>query len=346
MAKKTPGVVKLQTAAMALSPDDQRKLYYTLRAAIYPAPTTNPMLVTEIREKRFQDGFSCPYCQTTQVIRYGKYDGKQRYQCKTCKCTFGDFTGSPLARTKKPDKWQDFLECMIEGRTLRDSGIAIGVHYVTLFYWRHKVMKALKSLPPPKLTGVGESDETYQRESQKGSRCIEGRPPHHRGGPAKSRGIGADQVCTVVARDRHGSTLVDIAGFGQLSEAKANATLREAISGVTVLCSDSASAYFKLAKSLNIEHVVLNASKKIRKRGIYHIQNVNGYHSRLKGWLLPFKGVATKYLNSYQALFDFVDRSRSYDSDAKRKKLLMEACQSSVVPPYKALRLVRFPAFV
>jgi hypothetical protein len=91
---------------------------------------------------------------------------------------------------------------------------------------------------------------------------------------------------------------------------------------------------------------VLNASKKIRKRGIYHIQNVNGYHSRLKGWLLPFKGVATKYLNSYQALFDFVDRSRSYDSDAKRKKLLMEACQSSVVPPYKALRLVRFPAFV
>jgi transposase-like protein len=191
MAKKTPGVVKLQTAAMALSPDDQRKLYYTLRAAIYPAPTTNPMLVTEIREKRFQDGFSCPYCQTTQVIRYGKYDGKQRYQCKTCKCTFGDFTGSPLARTKKPDKWQDFLECMIEGRTLRDSGIAIGVHYVTLFYWRHKVMKALKSLPPPKLTGVGESDETYQRESQKGSRCIEGVGPPN---PAESVPIRSAQL--------------------------------------------------------------------------------------------------------------------------------------------------------
>ena len=31
----------------------------------------------------------------------------------------------------------------------------------------------------------------------------------------------------------------------------------------------------------------------------FHIQNVNGYMSRFKGWLRPFNGVASKYLPSY-----------------------------------------------
>ena len=30
-----------------------------------------------------------------------------------------------------------------------------------------------------------------------------------------------------------------------------------------------------------------------------HINNVNGYHGRLKEWLRPFHGVATKYLDRY-----------------------------------------------
>ncbi len=34
--------------------------------------------------------------------------------------------------------------------------------------------------------------------------------------------------------------------------------------------------------------------------GLYHIQNVNAYHSRLKGWILFFHGVATSYLAHYQ----------------------------------------------
>ena len=32
-----------------------------------------------------------------------------------------------------------------------------------------------------------------------------------------------------------------------------------------------------------------------------HINNVNGYHGRLKEWLRPFHGVATKYLGNYLA---------------------------------------------
>lgn len=33
--------------------------------------------------------------------------------------------------------------------------------------------------------------------------------------------------------------------------------------------------------------------------GVYHIQNVNAYDSRLKTWMKRFHGVATKYLENY-----------------------------------------------
>jgi len=36
-----------------------------------------------------------------------------------------------------------------------------------------------------------------------------------------------------------------------------------------------------------------------KRNPIFHIQNVNGYHSRLKNWMSPFNGVATKYLPNY-----------------------------------------------
>ena len=43
----------------------------------------------------------------------------------------------------------------------------------------------------------------------------------------------------------------------------------------------------------------LNLSAGERTYGIYHIQNVNNYDSRLKTWMRRFNGVATKYLDSY-----------------------------------------------
>ena len=42
---------------------------------------------------------------------------------------------------------------------------------------------------------------------------------------------------------------------------------------------------------------------------IFHVQNVNAFDSRLKGWMVKFNGVATKYLESYLGWFRTLDRS-------------------------------------
>jgi hypothetical protein len=46
-------------------------------------------------------------------------------------------------------------------------------------------------------------------------------------------------------------------------------------------------------------HEAVNVRAGNRTRGTIHIQNVNGWHSRFKTWLVRFKGVASRYLVNY-----------------------------------------------
>jgi hypothetical protein len=49
-----------------------------------------------------------------------------------------------------------------------------------------------------------------------------------------------------------------------------------------------------------VEHKKFNASKGQRKADkIYHVQNVNNMDKRLRAFMQPFNGVATKYLQNY-----------------------------------------------
>ena len=58
-------------------------------------------------------------------------------------------------------------------------------------------------------------------------------------------------------------------------------------------------------------HRPINLSAGIRVvAGVYHVQNVNAYDSRLKDWIRRFHGVATRYLDSYLGWFRAIDRTR------------------------------------
>ena len=49
-------------------------------------------------------------------------------------------------------------------------------------------------------------------------------------------------------------------------------------------------SYVRFAKSNGIELVQLKTGKS--KKGIYHIQHINAYHSKLKAFIRIFKGVS------------------------------------------------------
>src|SRR5665647_1821649 len=82
----------------------------------------------EVKENRFSKGKVCPHCDHDRVSRNGKYNGKQRYICKSCKRTFTDFSRSPRHNSKKDiKKWMLYAKCMINGYSIRKCAVIVGI---------------------------------------------------------------------------------------------------------------------------------------------------------------------------------------------------------------------------
>jgi hypothetical protein len=68
---------------------------------------------------------------------------------------------------------------------------------------------------------------------------------------------------------------------------------------VATQAHDKSTAYRYFARDEGITHQAVNLRAGIRVNGAIHVQNVNAYHSRLRGWLRHFNGVASRYLSNY-----------------------------------------------
>ena len=124
------------------------------------------------------------------------------------------------------------------------------------------------------------------------------RRPHRRGERASKRGLSAEQVPALIARDRAGHTADAV--LPDLGAAAVAAALGPVIASDAVLCSDGAKAYAAFAAACGIRHEPINVAAGVRVRdGAFHVQNVNAYHGGLKGWMGRFDGVATRYLPNY-----------------------------------------------
>ena len=74
-----------------------------------------------------------------------------------------------------------------------------------------------------------------------------------------------------------------------------------------MLITDGAIAYKALAEKHNLLHTRIGTA---RIQGPHHVQTVNALHSNLKGFMLPFKGVATKYLDNYLSFYQWQNMER------------------------------------
>jgi hypothetical protein len=201
-----------------------------------------------------------------------------------------------MARLRKRHLWQDYAETLIQSLSVRKAAIHCGVSKNTAFLWRHRFLSRIADHQAQHASGIVEADETFFLESFKGQRELP-RPPRKRGGSAKRRGVSAEQIPVLVVRDRSGQQ----ADFKleKLDARHVGERLRPLIDADAILCTDSAGVYAHFAKAEGITHRPINPSQKRRVDGAFHIQNVNAYDSRLKSWMIPFHGVATKYLANY-----------------------------------------------
>lgn len=248
---------------------------------------------------------SCPHCDCDQLILAGMLDERQRFKCKACLKTFNALTGTSLAHLRLSEKHLDNAACMVEGMSVAKTAKALGVAITTAFRWRHRFLTAPQTIQPLELTGVVKADETFFIESFKGQRNGLPRPAKKRGTKAVKPGLSKEQIPVLVARDRSsGATLSAV--IASRSAKDIGEKLLHVLSEDSLLCTDGARTYKKVAKAKGIQTHSVPAKK---AASTFHIQNVNSYHSRLKGWMHRFYGVATKNLDNYLGWHRMLDKS-------------------------------------
>jgi len=254
----------------------------------------------------------CPNCTGQCCYRWGHQAGLQRFRCRSCGRTFTTISGTPLVRLRRKEQWLTFCESLQNGLTIRASAALCGVDKNTSFRWRHRFLTLPSTAKADHLRGIVEADETFFPRSCKGQRHLD-RPAHRRGKQIHTRGIGQDQVPVLVVRDRSGAT-ADFKLEGTNTEA-IEPPLRAVVAKDAILCSDGGAVYRAVACKLGVTHRPVNLAAGVRVvAGVYHIQNVNAYDSRLKQWMGRFHGVATKYLENYLGWRRWLERWGEHNS--------------------------------
>ena len=257
-----------------------------------PSPVARPLnrlgtdVVAELGQRRV-DSVGCPHCDSLDVVHWGKASALPRYRCKGCQRTFNALTKTPLAGLRMKDKWPAQAEAMIDGVSIAKAAERCDVDYTTAFRWRHRFLISLAGDKPEALSGIVEGDETFILESFKGKRSGMPRKARKRGGKSAKRGISAEQIPVLVARDRHGATTDAV--LAKLNRVSITAALGGIVTAANEFCCDGGTAIVAFARRAGIPtHILPMPGKPNPQAPDFHINNVNAYHSRLKEWLRPF----------------------------------------------------------
>lgn len=271
----------------------------------------------ELINTKFVDGVCCPHCgaKEDEIKRNGSKNNRQRFMCKHCGKTFSATNKTVFYHTRKPiSVWKKYISCIMEGMSLRKAGKVCNIHRNTALLWRHKILNSLAEIMENvTLSGVVEADETYYRISYKGNHKNNKtwqmpRKARKRGNDNHVRGMSRQQVCVPCAINRKGLSISRIACRGIASTTAISAVFGGHIAEGAILCTDEGHSYRKFAADNNLNHVQINAKKRIK--GAYGIQCINSYHGKMRQFMERFNGVSTRFLNNYILWHNFVNHAK------------------------------------
>jgi transposase-like protein len=254
----------------------------------------------------------CPYCKSEKVLKRGKQKGVQMYECKSCVKWYSETTGTPLWDIKLKTKWQGYLRCMEQGKSLKAIADELEICIQTSFNWRHKILSSLGRFTPETLSGEVESDEFEISISKKGSKILD-RKPRKRGTDFKrNAGEEITVIQVVTAVERGGNTFLKAVETKRLTTEEVTKAFDGRLSQGTTLFTDAHPTYKSFAKeNPSLNHKTFIAKDHVSKTDKkVHVQTVNHTHRELKDFLRQFNGVSSKYLQNYLNLFAYAEKLR------------------------------------
>ena len=260
----------------------------------------------------------CPHCKSEKLQRWGKVSDLQRYRCKDCLKTFNSLTNTPLARLKKKGRWIEYTKCMKEGISIRKAAQLCGISVKTSFHWRHRFLVNSRDIKPSKMSGIVEINEIPFSLSFKGSK-----KDYEEYKKINSKPVSKQKVHVLITKDRYLNTYDDI--VMKFCKDSILQSVKLLVAKDTLMCSDNKSAYNNCFSELKFRHGKLDFSKKeYIKKEIVHLNTVLKYNNELLKWMERFKGVATKYLDSYLSWYRTLDE---FNMSINPVRLLMRAKQ-------------------
>lgn len=257
----------------------------------------------------------CPKCGTLhpRLIKGGRANsGKPMFRCLECNKRFVvDHGQLTFYSHQDPAKWNDLIVDTINGNSLISTAVKINVSNKTVFRMRHKFLKFLEDEDRPRvLSEQIELDEKYVQKSHKGTH-IEGVAPRKRGEPASKRGLSNEKVCIITAIQRFGDAVAQSFNTAKPTS-KVCKNFGSHIKEHSFVWTDGLESYTKMLDEKKCNRKIVKDYTEYD--AVNHLNNVNSFHSAIEKQYETYRGVASKYINRYNALFCVQRETRGMDN--------------------------------
>ena len=269
----------------------------------------------------------CRKCESTQIKKFGKdKNGKQRYRCNSCGCTFTETSFSVVSHSHCSfEVWKKYINCLLKGDSLETCSKECSISVRTAFLWRHKILAILqKDQDTRVMNGIVETDDMFISVSYKGNhknskKFSMPRAAYERG--TDNRGPIGEKACVMCAVERKGHAYGEVLGVGLANDTMLEHAFKNRLLEDTVVVTDKARNFKRYFDTSNIELVQTSAraiannhNSPPEVKGVYHIQNVNNMHNRFRRFMRNYNGVATKYLNHYVNLYIWIENHKKINN--------------------------------
>jgi transposase-like protein len=239
---------------------------------------------------------SCPHCASKAIVRNGKRHKRQAYLCRNCGKTFTQTAASAIAYSHSGETiWKEVIRDTVNGVSIDETAENLALAHSTVFNMRHKILFCVEQATlaaPVKLDGVCEADETYVLESLKGRKLPDDyyRKPRRHGAKAGKPGVSGEYICVCTSVTGEDECMAYAVNRATPSKAELLEVFEDKIVENTVILCDGKTNYDVLGEKCTVAHTE-------------RINKVNGFHSFIKERIRAARGVATIYLNRYNAFF-------------------------------------------
>lgn len=240
---------------------------------------------------RWPDGAVCTYCFTKSVYRR---NGSSRFKCRDCNHSFSVTTGTIFHATRLPLlKWFLAISQILaakKGISSLQLARTIDVNKNTAWYMQQRLRLAMAE--DIFMTGIVESDETYI-----GGALGNMKPDQvKKRNPFKS---GMGHKAPVLGLFERESKKVNLIALGHANGKAIKPQLYKFVDKATCLVTDGFGGYARLDKHYK-KHIITNNSKRIRRIGEYHLNNIEGFFSTIKRAIFGQYHILTKkHLQGY-----------------------------------------------